>query len=97
MDLKSGDLWARDFFALFYIVFSSFLVASRQVSPGQLSPGQLPGRWELVLFGTCTTGRNCLLWNLSTWELAQGEFPNPALKTPPNDKYSPNIGSLYPI
>ena len=62
-------------------------MASRQVPSGQLSPGQRHGHWELVLFGRCTGGNwefvnlgTCPPGNMSTQELAQGEFPNPALK-----------------
>ena len=47
--------WARDFFHCFFVVFSSFLIASRQVPHGQV-----PGHWKLVLSGTCTGGC-CLL------------------------------------
>ena len=96
-------------FSLFYIVFSSFLdknlVASRQVPSGQLPPDNSPAIGNLSSFGTCTGG-NCLLWNLSTWKhvypgTCPGGVPKPstrrALRNPPNDKYSPNVGSLYPI
>ena len=66
-------------FSLFHIVFSSFLVASRQVPPdnssaiGNLSFLELV-QGEIVFCGICPPG------NMSTQELAQGEFPNPALK-----------------
>ena len=87
---KVRGLIGQGLFSLFYIVFSSFLVASRQVPPGQLSPRTTPrplgtcpfwnlyrGKLSFVEFvhlGTCPPG------NMSTQELAQGEFPNPALK-----------------
>ncbi len=93
-DLKSGDLWAKEFFHHFLWLADKFPLDNfpPNNSPviGNLSFLELV-QGEIVFCGICPPG------NMSTQELAQGVFPNPALEGRSETHQMTNIPQMLAV